>query len=66
MTTSGTIGLDRVQYKLDVDLAFQPAPTPTDRHIKMPLRQRTRQQTRTQRINTERRLNAELDKPPPY
>ncbi|OLP02292.1 hypothetical protein BVU76_11020 [Mycolicibacterium porcinum] len=45
----------------------QPTPTtPTDRHIKMPLRKRTRQQTRTQRINTERRLNAELDKPPPF
>lgn len=45
----------------------QPTPTtPTDRHTKMPLRKRTRQQTRTQRINTERRLNAELDKPPPY
>ncbi|MBU9762803.1 DUF222 domain-containing protein [Mycobacterium sp. TNTM28] len=50
-----------------------PAPTPgpsptatTDRHIKMPLRQRTRQQTRTQRINTERRLNTEQDKPPPF
>ncbi|OCB60338.1 hypothetical protein A5722_01715, partial [Mycobacterium vulneris] len=44
----------------------QPTPTtPTDRHIKMPLRKRTRQQTRTQRINTERRLNTELDKPPP-
>ncbi|MFV8053319.1 DUF222 domain-containing protein [Mycobacterium sp. 48b] len=45
----------------------QPAPTTTtDRHMKMPLRQRTRQQTRTQRINTERRLNTEQDKPPPY
>ncbi|NKZ14877.1 HNH endonuclease, partial [Mycolicibacterium septicum DSM 44393] len=37
-----------------------------DRHTKMPVRQHTRQQTRTQRINTERRLNTELDKPPPY
>ncbi|MGV0781461.1 hypothetical protein [Mycolicibacterium sp. XJ775] len=44
-----------------------PAPeTPTDRHAKMPLRQQTRQQARTQRINTERRLNTELDKPPPF
>ncbi|WP_454789051.1 DUF222 domain-containing protein [Mycolicibacterium lutetiense] len=42
-------------------------PTPTtDRRMKMPVRQHTRQQTRTQRINTERRLNTELDKPPPY
>lgn len=38
----------------------------TDRRMKMPVRQNTRQQTRTQRINTERRLNTELDKPPPY
>ncbi|MED5814189.1 DUF222 domain-containing protein [Mycolicibacterium sp. 050232] len=50
-----------------------PAPPPrpattttTDRHTKMPLRQQTRQQTRTQRINTERRLNTEHDKSPPY
>ncbi|WKG03002.1 HNH endonuclease signature motif containing protein [Mycolicibacterium sp. HK-90] len=43
-----------------------PTTTTTDRHIKMPLRQQTRQQTRTQRINTERRLNTELDKPPPF
>ncbi|OBB11245.1 hypothetical protein A5761_24840 [Mycolicibacterium setense] len=43
-----------------------PAPTAaTDRNMKMPVRTRTRQQTRTQRINTERRLNTELDKPPP-
>lgn len=43
------------------------APTATiDRHMKMPVRQRTRRQTRTQRINAERRLNTELDKPPPY
>ncbi|MGV0815946.1 HNH endonuclease signature motif containing protein, partial [Mycolicibacterium boenickei] len=43
-----------------------PPTTTTDRHMKMPVRQQTRQQTRTQRINTERRLNTELDKPPPY
>ncbi|OBF41957.1 hypothetical protein A5719_11365 [Mycolicibacterium peregrinum] len=49
--------------------APKPAPAPetlTDRHAKMPLRQQTRQQARTQRINTERRLNTELDKPPPF
>ncbi|MGB3322778.1 MAG: hypothetical protein WBB05_09205 [Mycolicibacterium fortuitum] len=44
-----------------------PAPaTTTDRRIKMPLRQQTRQQSRAQRINTERRLNTEQDKPPPF
>ncbi|WP_052235728.1 HNH endonuclease signature motif containing protein [Mycolicibacterium setense] len=43
-----------------------PAPTAAaDRSMRMPVRQRTRQQSRTQRINTERRLNTELDKPPP-
>lgn len=46
--------------------ASTPTTTTTDRHLKMPLRQQTRQQTRTQRINTERRLNTELDKPPPF
>lgn len=40
--------------------------TAIGRDIKMPVRARTRQQTRTQRINTERRLNTELDKPPPF
>lgn len=40
--------------------------TAIGRDIKMPVRARTRQQIRTQRINTERRLNTELDKPPPY
>ncbi|SEP75396.1 protein of unknown function [Mycobacterium sp. 88mf] len=45
----------------------QPAATTSaDRHMKMPLRQQTRQQARTQRINTERRLNTEQDKPPPF
>lgn len=43
-----------------------PAPTTTDRRTKMPLRQQTRQQSRAQRINTERRLNTEQDKPPPF
>ncbi|MDH6196733.1 hypothetical protein M2272_003386 [Mycobacterium frederiksbergense] len=50
-----------------------PAPPPepahtaiSDRHMKMPVRQHTRQQIRTQRINTERRLNTEQDKSPPY
>lgn len=44
-----------------------PAPTTTtDRHTKMPIRQQTRQQSRAQRIKTERRLNTEQDKPPPY
>ncbi|MGV0740846.1 DUF222 domain-containing protein [Mycolicibacterium sp. XJ870] len=45
----------------------KPTPTPTtDRTHKMPVRNRTRQQTRRQRINAERRLNIELNKPPPY
>lgn len=43
-----------------------PATTTTDRRTKMPLRQQTRQQSRAQRINTERRLNTEQDKPPPF
>ncbi|MGV9799674.1 DUF222 domain-containing protein [Mycobacterium sp. NPDC003449] len=44
-----------------------PAPTLlANRDIKMPTRQRTRQQTRTQRINTERRLNEEGGKAPPH
>ncbi|MDH6193672.1 hypothetical protein M2272_000293 [Mycobacterium frederiksbergense] len=36
------------------------------RDIKMPTRKRTRQQTRIQRINAERRLNEEGGKAPPY
>jgi hypothetical protein len=37
-----------------------------NREIKMPTRTRTRQQTRTQRINAERRLNEEGGKAPPF
>ncbi|BBX26793.1 HNH endonuclease signature motif containing protein [Mycolicibacterium alvei] len=60
---------DRITHTITHTPAPHRAPTPTgpaNRHMKMPVRQRTREQTRTQRINTERRLNAELDKPPPY
>lgn len=44
-----------------------PPPAPNaDRVAKMPTRARTRRQTRDQRINAERRLNIELDRPPPF
>ncbi|MGV9798682.1 DUF222 domain-containing protein [Mycobacterium sp. NPDC003449] len=44
-----------------------PALTPrVNRDVKMPARIRTRDQTRTQRINAERRLNGEGGKAPPY